>query len=86
MAAPSKKSLSFEAALAELEVIVGAMEAGKIPLDEALAKYQRGVELLRDCNATLRAAEQKVAVLEADNLREMSPSELNPARNAGDDA
>ncbi len=82
MAAPSKKTLSFEAALAELEAIVSAMETGKIPLDEALARYQRGVELLRECNATLRAAEQKVAVLEADNLRDMSASELNPVRNA----
>ncbi|MBK6907919.1 MAG: exodeoxyribonuclease VII small subunit [Rhodocyclaceae bacterium] len=86
MAAPSKKSLSFEAALAELEGIVGAMETGKIPLDEALARYQRGVELLRDCNATLRAAEQKVAILEADSLRDMSPSELNPVRNVDSDA
>ena len=51
---------SFEAALAELEGIVAAMEAGKMPLQEALDAYKRGVALLRHCQATLTAAEQQI--------------------------
>lgn len=77
MATSTKKSLNFETALSELETIVSAMESGKISLDEALARYQRGIELLRDCNGMLRAAEQKIAVLEADGLREFANEETS---------
>lgn len=88
MAPPSKKPQTFEAALSELEAIVSTMEAGKLPLDESLAKYQRGIELLRECNGALRAAEQKIAILEADGLREITAAELTNGRadrSSGDD-
>jgi exodeoxyribonuclease VII small subunit len=61
---------SFEAALAELEGIVAAMEAGKMPLQDALDAYKRGVALLRQCQSTLSAAEQQIRILDADGLRE----------------
>ena len=61
---------SFEAALGELEAIVAAMEAGKMPLQDALDAYKRGVALLRQCQATLTAAEQQIRILDADGLRE----------------
>ena len=64
---------SFEAALAELEGIVAAMEAGKMPLQESLDAYRRGVALLRQCQATLTAAEQQIRILDADGLREFEP-------------
>lgn len=83
MAPPSKKALSFEAALAELESIVAAMESGNMPLEESLAKYQRGVELLRECNATLSAAEQKILKLEAGELREVNAGELRGGSDPG---
>lgn len=72
---------NFEAALAELEAIVSAMESGNMPLEESLAKYQRGIELLRECNATLSAAEQKVALLESGKLRDIEPGELRSSGN-----
>ena len=40
---------SFENALSELEGIVAAMEAGQMPLQDALDAYRRGVALLRQC-------------------------------------
>jgi exodeoxyribonuclease VII small subunit len=52
---------SFEAALAELEGIVAAMEAGKMPLQDALDAYKRGVALLRQCQATLRRRNSRFA-------------------------
>jgi exodeoxyribonuclease VII small subunit len=55
---------SFENAIAELETIVREMEDGKLPLDSALERYQRGVELVRHCQTALNAAEQKVQILE----------------------
>jgi exodeoxyribonuclease VII small subunit len=62
---------SFEAALAELEAIVQNMENGQLSLEASLSAYQRGMELLKACQATLAAAEQKISVLEGGELREL---------------
>lgn len=62
---------NFEAALAELETIVQNMEGGGLSLEQSLAAYQRGIELLKNCQGTLAAAEQKIAVLENGSLREI---------------
>jgi exodeoxyribonuclease VII small subunit len=61
---------SFENAIAELETIVREMEDGKLPLDGALERYQRGVDLVRLCQSALNAAEQKVQILEDGLLRD----------------
>ncbi|WP_374337315.1 exodeoxyribonuclease VII small subunit [Methyloversatilis sp.] len=68
---------SFEQAIEELEAIVRAMEDGKLPLDGALERYQRGVELVRFCQAALGAAEQKVQILEEGLLRDLPGGEGN---------
>ncbi|HRP96603.1 MAG TPA: exodeoxyribonuclease VII small subunit [Rhodocyclaceae bacterium] len=59
---------SFESAISELESIVQEMEAGTLPLEQALERYQRGVGLLKYCRTTLDAAEQRVRQLENDEL------------------
>ncbi|MBI5921910.1 MAG: exodeoxyribonuclease VII small subunit [Betaproteobacteria bacterium] len=64
---------SFEAALAELETIVRDLEAGQLPLEQSLAAYERGTQLLRHCQDTLGAAEQKLQILESSGLREFEP-------------
>lgn len=53
----------FEAALAELERLVEKMEAGEQSLEEALASFQRGIELTRSCQQALKQAEQRVEQL-----------------------
>lgn len=69
----SASAPSFESALTELEAIVAAMEAGQMPLQEALDAYKRGMALLRQCQDTLTAAEQKIRVLDANGLRDFNP-------------
>lgn len=71
MSKPAKTQAprSFEAALTELEGIVAGMETGQLKLDESLAAYRRGAELLKFCQAQLAAAQQQVQVLEADTLK-----------------
>lgn len=54
---------TFEEALARLEAIVRELEEGEIGLDEALARYQDGVKLLRQCFELLERAERKIALL-----------------------
>ncbi|MBB5204271.1 exodeoxyribonuclease VII small subunit [Inhella inkyongensis] len=60
---------SFDAALAELEQLVGAMEGGALPLEQLLAGYQRGAELLGFCRERLQAVEQQVKVLDDGALK-----------------
>jgi exodeoxyribonuclease VII small subunit len=60
----SQPPRSLEAALAELEKIVASMEEGQLPLEQSLATYKRGAELLKFCQAALQDAQQQVKVLE----------------------
>lgn len=66
---------SFEAALAELESLVEAMEGGQLPLKEALDAYRRGAELLKYCQATLKDAQQEIEVLEKGVLKAFKPED-----------
>jgi exodeoxyribonuclease VII small subunit len=72
---PVATPASFEAALAELEMIVQKMEAGEAPLEESLAAYERGMTLLKHCQETLTAAEQKLQILEGGVPRDFDPGE-----------
>ena len=56
-------ALSFEEALAELDETVRQLEAGELPLDEALALFERGQLLSARCQSLLQAAELKVQQL-----------------------
>lgn len=55
--------LSFDAALAELEGIVAALEGGQLELEDSMASYERGVQLLRALQTRLSDAQQKVTML-----------------------
>ena len=57
------KTPDFEQALAELEALVARLERGDLPLDEALKTFERGVELTRHCQDSLKAAQQRVEIL-----------------------
>ncbi len=52
--------LSFEQALSELEAAVQRLEEGDLPLEEALALYERGMRLVQYCNDLLDKAELQV--------------------------
>ncbi len=57
------EALSFEAALAELDSIIGRLEAGSIALDDAIAAYERGTQLARHCERLLDRTERRVNAL-----------------------
>lgn len=54
--------------MTELEQVVSQLENGQLPLDAALDAYQRGVTLLRQCRATLDAADRRILQLEGEAL------------------
>ncbi len=53
----------FEEALKKLEKIVEDLEKGDLSLDEALKKYQEGIELSRTCSSKLENAKKKIDIL-----------------------
>ena len=75
--AASSQPESFEAASAELEKIVAAMEAGQMSLEASLSAYQRGAELLQYCQNKLQGAQQQVKILEADMLKNFIRSDID---------
>ena len=60
----------FETALSELEQIVQNMESGHFSLEESIAAYHRGSDLLRHCQKQLSDAERKIQVFEKGELSE----------------
>ncbi|WP_300648849.1 exodeoxyribonuclease VII small subunit [Hydrogenophaga sp.] len=62
-------AISYEAALQELEQLVSQLDAGQLPLDQLLTRYQRGAELLAFCRARLEAVENQIQVLEGGELK-----------------
>jgi len=73
VSANSPAEMSFEKALEELEALVARMEDGKLPLEESLAAYQRGAELIRFCESKLADAQARIAILDGGELREFNP-------------
>lgn len=67
---PAQPPKSFESALAELEKIVDSMETGELPLEQSIAAYKRGAQLLQYCQAALKDASQQVKLLEAGVLKD----------------
>ena len=54
----------LQEAVAELELWVGRMESGQLPLDQLLSAYQRSAQLLEFCRGKLDAIEQQIQVMD----------------------
>ena len=70
MPTSNKHSKSIEAKLIELEEILEDLESGKLELDDALKKFEKGIKLSRECQQTLEEAEMKIQVLMEDELKD----------------
>lgn len=57
------KEISFEQAMEELEQIVDQLEAGEVPLEEAILLFQNGMKLSKTCHQKLTHVEQQVSLL-----------------------
>ena len=55
--------VTFEEALSQLEALVARLEAGDLPLEEALRAFEEGVRLTRLCARRLEDAERRVHLL-----------------------
>jgi exodeoxyribonuclease VII small subunit len=65
---------TFEDNLQELEKIVKDLENGSVPLDDAIKKYTKAMELVNECSKKINDATEKVnKILNSDgNLEDFS--------------
>jgi exodeoxyribonuclease VII small subunit len=60
---------SYDSALQELEQLVVKLETGQLPLEQLMAGYQRGAELLTFCRDKLEAVEKQISVIDNGQLK-----------------
>lgn len=58
-----KPTPDFESTLKELEAIVNHLEAGDLPLEEALTEFETAVKLVQQGQERLQNAEQRIQIL-----------------------
>ena len=76
-------NLTFDDALQQLENIVQQLENGKLPLEESMKAFERGVQLGKLCNEKLTNAEKKIELLTRQSDGEVSAQEIPfPVDNA----
>ena len=66
--ARAAKQPTFEQAFEELGEVVARLEAGDLPLEEALALFARGQDLAGRCAAMLDTAELRLKTLAEEDL------------------
>lgn len=54
---------TFEQSMKQLEQIVAELESGDLPLEQALKKFEEGIELSRFCSQKLEETERKITLL-----------------------
>ncbi len=72
-----KKEKSFEDNLEELGQIVTKLEAGDIPLDDAIKEFERAMQLAKTCDGKLKNAEKAIHKLvdETDTVKDFEVEE-----------
>ena len=72
----SENKIPFEDKIKRLEQIVRTMERGDAPLEESLALFQEGTNLVKECNDMLENAQMQVKMIVPDSNGEPSEEEF----------
>lgn len=59
-----EQELSLEELFENLEQVVSRLEGDEISLEESFQLYQKGMNLLKQCNTTIDTVEKKVQMLD----------------------
>ena len=68
-------SKNFEKSISELEKLVAEMENGNITLDESIDKFEKGMQLIKECKDALQAARGRVEKILEDGSRAVFENE-----------
>jgi exodeoxyribonuclease VII small subunit len=69
---------NFEQAMKRLEEIVEKMEAGDLPLEELIDRYEEGMKLVKICQDRLAAAEQRIEIITRNSAGKPVVKEFEP--------
>ena len=74
----AKKKQTFEERLLQVEALIGEMESGALPLEDALKRYEEGMQALTALEKELLSAQQRLTILRraADGTEEEVPLEV----------
>ncbi len=72
---------NFDETMARLEQITEALSREGVRLEDALALYEEGVRLVRECNETLEATERKIKMLRISQTGEIEEADLPDNNN-----
>ncbi len=85
MSATPPSQLNFEQAMERLDEIVAHMEVEKLPLEEMVASYEEGMQLLQSCRQRIEAARRRVELINAGNGEGATLTPFDPAEAAGEE-
>ena len=77
------EKLTYEEAFEELTLLVKQLEEGDLPLDDALALFERGQELGVRCNQLLEQAELRLRELTPDGEGGFTEIDFTPENSDG---
>lgn len=72
-----EKNKNFEEMMQELEDIAKDLENGELTLDEAVNKFEKGMEISKECSKILENAEKKISILIKDNNNNIVEEKFN---------
>lgn len=77
----NKKTIDFEAAMKRLDKITEELSREGVSLEDALALYEEGVGLVRECNKKLEDTERKIKILQLSASGELSEEDFEISKN-----
>lgn len=84
---PPQGADSFEKKMARLEEIVSLMEEGGLPLEKAIALFEEGVVLSKECRGVLENTERRITLLMKGDIEvpfeDQAPFNKNEERENG---
>lgn len=78
MSEGTEQEPGFDERLESLEQIVEELEQGGLGLEQAIGRYQAGIELLRSCHTTLETTRKRVEELTAGAEGVLRPLDSDP--------
>src|SRR6056297_1915278 len=76
--------ITFEEALAELEVIASQLEEGTLGLDDSITRFEKGITLARFCHEKLEEAERKIEILQKGESSKIKKKEVRVKEDSGE--
>jgi len=76
--------ITFEEALAELEVIASQLEEGTLGLDDSITRFEKGITLARFCHEKPEEAERKIEILQKGENSKIKKKEVRVKEDTGE--